>query len=206
MEERRLGRVLLWGLVLSAWFSSVFYGADLITAHRPLNVVPHMAWELRLPFLPWLAPVYLSVHILLGAAPLLLATRRELDALGLALCADVLVAGIGFILYPARLAFPSTPDPESWPAVFRFADWINGDFNLVPSLHVALSVTCVAVCARRMPGWCASALWLWPGAIGVSTLFLHQHHVIDVATGWLLGAASGRLSLPRVVPMNQSQV
>ena len=107
MREKRLGFAARWMAVLGAWFSLIFYGADWISAHRPRHVVPHFAWELQLPFVPSLALVYLSVNFLLPVAFLILPTRREVRALALALCAEVLVAGLGFILYPAQLAFAS---------------------------------------------------------------------------------------------------
>ena len=198
MREKRLGHAALWLAVLGAWFSLIFYGADWITAHSPRHVVPHFSWELRLPFVPWLALVYLSMNILLPTAFLALPTRREIRTLTLALCADVLIAGIGFILYPAQLAFAAAHDAGTWTAVFQFADRVNGDYNLVPSLHIALAVTSVSACARRAKPW----WWLWAVAIAVSTLLTHQHHVIDVASGWLLGIAGGRLYRG----MNQSQL
>ena len=34
-------------------------------------------------------------------------------------------------------------------------------------------------------------VWAWATVIVASTLLLHQHHVLDVATGWPLGLAGG---------------
>ena len=193
--RNRLGYVALWIAVLGAWFSLVFYGADWLTAQRPRHVVPHFAWELQLPFVPSLALVYLSVNILLPTAFVLQPTRREVRMLALALCADILVAGVCFILYPAQLAFEP---PLVAGTIFRFVDRLNGDYNLIPSLHIALAVTSVSACATRAkPLW-----WLWAAAIAVSTLLTHQHHVIDVASGWLLGIAGGRMYRG----INQSQL
>lgn len=206
MGEKTLGYAVGWGGVLGAWFSLIFYGADAITAQRHLHVPPHFVWELRLPFVPAVTVVYLSIHLLLAAAPVLVRTRRELRALALALCADVLVAGVGFILYPSELAFPAPPTSGIWFPIFHFADELNGTYNLVPSLHVALSVTCVAAYARRVAGRRALRLWLWAVAISISTLLMHQHHVIDVTTGWLLGIAGARLNRWLEIPPNQSQV
>ena len=206
MREKRLGYAVMWALVLGAWFSLIFYGTDWIASQRPRHVPPHFGWELELPFIPSLTFVYLTIHLVLAIAPLLLLTRRELRALGLALCMDVLLAGIGFISYPAQLAFPPPPNPGAWTALFHFADRLNGDYNLVPSLHVALTVTCIAVYARGVRARCAAGFWLWAGAIAVSTLLTHQHHVIDVVAGWLLGILGARLYQRLVAPANQSQV
>src|SRR5882724_5804515 len=77
MGEKRLGYAVGWAVVLGVWFSLIFYGADAITAQRLRYVPPHFAWELRLPFVPAFTIVYLSIHLLLAMAPMLLLTRRE---------------------------------------------------------------------------------------------------------------------------------
>jgi membrane-associated phospholipid phosphatase len=66
------------------------------------------------------------------------------------------------------------------------------EYNMVPSLHVALSVCCVAIFVRRATAFGRVLLWSWAAAIALSTLLTHQHHVIDAVTGWLLGLAVSR--------------
>jgi membrane-associated phospholipid phosphatase len=80
----------------------------------------------------------------------------------------------------------------AWEGSVRFFKWLALAHNLVPSLHVALSVVCVAVYARRagLPG--KMLLWLWAGVIAASTLLLHQHYLLDVLTGAALGWAGVR--------------
>jgi len=181
---------------VTALFVLVFYGADWLTAQRTWRVPVAIPWELSLPFCPWAVAVYMTVHPLMWAAPFALESAREVRVLCWSLAVVIVVAGIGFLLCPAQLAFPAPGSGQS--ALFQFADWLNGDYNLVPSLHVALAVTCVSAYATR-----ARLLWwTWAAAIAVSTLLTHQHHVIDVVSGWLLGIAGGRLYRG----MNQSQL
>lgn len=186
---------MVWGSLVTALFGVVFYGADWLTAHRQLRIPVAMPWELALPFWPWMIWAYMSIYPLMWLAPFVLETPRQVRTLCWSLAGVIVAAGIVFLLCPAQLAFTSPNNPS---ALYHFADRLNGDYNLVPSLHVALAVTCVGVYAVR-GRW---LWWLWAAAIVASTLLTHQHHVIDVATGWLLGIAGARLHRG----MNQSHV
>ena len=66
------------------------------------------------------------------------------------------------------------------------ADTMNLEYNLVPSLHVAMSIVCVDIYSRRAGYFVKSVLWVWGCAIALSTLVTHQHHVLDVITGFVL--------------------
>ncbi|MEX2138993.1 MAG: phosphatase PAP2 family protein [Pirellulales bacterium] len=122
-------------------------------------------------------------------APFLLRTQRELRALAGALVASILVASVCFLLWPAEAAFSEPEDLGIWAGLYHAADRINLRYNMVPSLHVALSIATVSILARRVTRWVAALLWSWGALISLSTLLTHQHHLLDVATGAVLGIA-----------------
>src|SRR5947209_2059682 len=68
-------------LPLSYLFSKIFFsiygGTSLLAGLRRVRPDFHFAWELRLPFIPWLAIVYLSVPLLLLLTPFILRTWRS---------------------------------------------------------------------------------------------------------------------------------
>jgi membrane-associated phospholipid phosphatase len=66
-------------------------------------------------------------------------------------------------------------------------------YNLIPSLHVALSTATLAAYGTCRGAWGRILLAVWGGLIGLSTLLTHQHHVVDVVTGLLLGWAGYQL-------------
>ena len=98
------------------------------------------------------------------------------------------IAGIGFLFIPADLAYPPVTETElgRWATLYHIADALNLTYNLVPSLHVALTVGCVAAFSTRTGALGKVLLWSWAAAIALSTLLTHQHHIVDVVTGWLL--------------------
>lgn len=169
------------------WFLLVYVGCDTITAHRTLRVRIHLAAELNLPFVPETVLIYMSIYLLFLAAPFILRQRLEFLVLAITLNLVILISGICFLLLPAQLAFAPPANLGAFPALFRFADRLNLTYNLVPSLHVALSVTCLAVFARRASRMGKILLWSWAVAIAISTLLTHQHHILDAITGFGLG-------------------
>jgi membrane-associated phospholipid phosphatase len=181
----------------AVWFALIYGGADYVTGRRATRIPVNFAWESRIPFVAPAAWLYMSVYALFAMAPFVLRSP-EIIALGAALAVDALVAGVTFLLVPSALAFPPIPATADPPgvtsAVYGFADWLNLRYNLLPSLHVALSVTCVAAYAERASGIGKAILWTWASAIAVSTLLTHFHHVADVVTGFALGLIGYRVT------------
>ncbi len=174
-------------LIGAVWFVIVYGGCDAFTAHRVQRLRVHLDAELLIPFIPETVLLYSSIYLLFLAAPFILRQRQDFLRLAIQLDLTILLAGIGFLLIPAQLAFRPESDLGIFPGLFRFADKLNLTYNLVPSLHVALSVACVAAFAPRASCLGAVCLWAWAVAISASTLLTHQHHVLDVLAGWALG-------------------
>ena len=189
-----------WALSLlnAAWFALVFCGCDALTAHRTLRVSVDFAAESRIPLVPGMVAVYMSIYLLFLAGPFIVRSRREFRALIVTLAAVILYGGIGFLFIPARLGFaaPSQDELGAWAGLFHLADRLNLTYNLVPSLHVALTNVCVAAFSRHARGMGKALLWIWAVAIAVSAVLTHQHHVLDIVTGWLLASLAVKLVRP----------
>ncbi|WP_418318050.1 phosphatase PAP2 family protein [Piscinibacter sakaiensis] len=177
--------VLLAALRLAALFAVVFYGADALTALRETRFQVHMAWELAMPYWPpaWL--IYFSVF----AVPLLpltmLPDTQHVRRWEWRMAMAVLLAGAIFVVLPAELAYPPA-DAGRWSPLADLAQLVAGRYNLLPSLHVALSLlTLQAVWPFAGPR-VRIALAVWYGLLVASVLLTHQHHVADVAAGLLL--------------------
>ena len=143
---------------VTVWFGLVYGGADWFTAQRTARVRVNLEAELSIPLIPSFTVVYMSIYPLFLAAPYVLRTRRDLTTLAIDLSLAILFAGIVFLLVPAQLAFAPSQNLGPWEGLFRFADRLNLDYNLVPSLHVASSVNLHRdVRASRDDGWPSDA-------------------------------------------------
>jgi membrane-associated phospholipid phosphatase len=184
----------LLSAVNGAWFGFVYGGCEWLTAHRTLRVPIHLPIELSIPLVPGALVVYMSIYILFLAGPFIVRDRTEFLTLIGSLALATLVGGIGFLLIPSSAAFAPPGDLGGWAGLFHFADRLNLDYNMVPSLHVALAVCCIAAFARHAsPRWRA-LLWIWAAAIALSTVLTHQHHLVDAVTGWGVGIGAYRMA------------
>ncbi len=181
----------------AVWFALVYGGCDWLTAHRTLRVPIHLPVELSIPLVPSAVVFYMSIYLLFLAGPFIIRERREFTALIRALALATLIGGIGFLLVPSQLAFAPPGDLGIWTDLFHFADRLNLDYNLAPSLHVALSVCCVASFGRHASRMGRALLWVWAAAIALSTMLSHQHHLVDVVSGWATGIFAFRFVGPR---------
>jgi protein-tyrosine phosphatase len=128
----------------------------------------------------------MSIDLFFIAAPFLCRTEEELQILSRRVIAAIIIAGLCFLLFPLRFAFPR-PHASGWlGAVF---DWFRGvdlPFNLFPSLHAALLLLLVDVYARNLRGVLLWAVMSWFFLIALSPLLTYQHHVIDIVGGFVL--------------------
>ena len=195
----QLRYAVLLSIANTLWFVLVYVGMDALTARRTFRVPVHFPAELAIPFVPAMTLFYMSIYLLFWMAPFVLRTRREFRALVITLAIAIFCGGIGFLLFPADLAFapPREEDLGIWAALFHFADKLNLTYNLLPSLHVAFAVICVAIFSARAPLAGKVLLWFWAAMVAASTVLLHQHHLLDVATGWLLALVCVRLIFDR---------
>jgi membrane-associated phospholipid phosphatase len=177
---------------VSILFVLVYVGADAWTARRAVRHRVDFSWEASMPFVPQTIWIYSSIYLVFAAVPFVLRSPREIAALAMALSAVILAGAAGFLLLPARLAYPAVPlsgDPVTL-ALFRASDRLNLEYNLLPSLHVALSSTTLGALATRARASGRLLLAACAVAIGLSTVLTHQHHVLDVAAGYAVAAAA----------------
>src|SRR6476620_1258443 len=175
---------------LSVLFLVVYSGCNWITGQRSHVGSFYFEWERAIPFVPFMILPYMSIDLFFIAAPFLCRTEEELRIFSRRVIAAIIIAGLCFLLFPLRFAFPR-PHANGWlGAVF---DWFRGvdlPFNLFPSLHAALLLLLVDVYARNLRGVLLLAVMSWFFLIALSPLLTYQHHVIDIIGGFVLAGYS----------------
>jgi hypothetical protein len=193
----------LWAAV-TIEFVIVFVGGDFVTAHRAERLHAFMPFELSIPLVPSTVIAYMSIYLIWIPAPFLLHERRQVNRLAIALALVILIAGIAFLAFPAELGFPPMADdlarldPGSasrWGPWLRLADLLNLDYDLIPSLHVAMFVTTAGAYACQSGRVGRVVLSLWSATVVASTVLTHQHHLIDAITGLALGLGGARIAV-----------
>jgi membrane-associated phospholipid phosphatase len=203
-----LRHFVLLSALLTVEFAVVFCGADGITARHSLRIHAYAQAELAIPLVPAMVVPYMTMYAIFYVAPFVLRSRADLDRLAGALARVIAIAGVAFVAFPAELGFPPVDVPGSmWNSWLHLADRLNLDYDLVPSLHVALFTVCAGTYAARASRAARALLAAWLVLVAASTVLTHQHQLLDVVTGLALGVwgAAGALALksarlPRAVP------
>jgi len=171
---------------LSALFLIVYGGCNWITAHRANVGTFYFRWERGIPFVPFFILPYMSIDLFFVGAPFLCRTDRELSVLAKRIALAILVAGICFLFFPLRFAFPR---PHADGALGALFDWFRGmdaPHNLLPSLHAAFTLILLDVYFRHTRGFARVAIMIWFVLIALSPVLTYQHHLIDIVGGFVL--------------------
>lgn len=178
-----LGCLALAGAV----FIVVYAGCNRFTATRGDIGTIFFEWERSIPFVPWMVIPYWSLDLFFCGAFFLCRSRAELRLLTLRLIVVVLASGACFLLFPLRFGW-ARPEPSGWTAIFFRALYANDmPYNLAPSLHISLRSLVWIVYGAHLRGRVRAVTKIWFILIGLSTMLVWQHHIMDVATGFLMG-------------------
>jgi membrane-associated phospholipid phosphatase len=180
------GEALVLAAAQTLWWLAIYHGTDWLTGLRAERVRIHLDAELKIPFIPAFVLVYRSTDVMFLLGPFILRTRQEIRGLTLTLAIVTALAGAGFLLMPAEPAFGSR-DSGAWEPLYAWNRRIVLNYNMVPSLHVALSVVTLSAYSVRRGIVGKGLLAAWGAAIAFSTLLTHHHHLLDVVTGLILG-------------------
>lgn len=171
------------GALLVLLWIVVYGGADFLAVQHAYRVRLHFDFELQIPLWPQFAAVYLSLFPMLWLSPFVLHEEDQLRQFATSLGWLIAISGIGFVLMPSIPAYDPPVVTGRSQAVFGLADYLNLDFNMLPSLHVGMAVLCAATYSRGTGRTAMVCFWTWAIAISASTLVTHQHHIADVVTG-----------------------
>jgi membrane-associated phospholipid phosphatase len=188
-------RVILTQVAL---FAVIYGGCNWLTSERDEVGHYYFAWELSLPFFPRMIWVYHSI-LLLFLVPLFLFSREQVQAIGRAFACVTLVGGMCFLLFPGVAGFPRNDFAhEAGLQALAFSILYHADnvHNVMPSLHVAYCALVILAIQKQLEDSHLRRLFgAWLLAIVCSTVLVHQHHLIDLPTGAILGYAGYRLFL-----------
>jgi membrane-associated phospholipid phosphatase len=178
---------LYWFFWVSIAFFSVYPSCNWITAQRAPALQLYVEPELAIPFIPAFIWVYLTLYLLFFLPPFFLGPA-SLKTLGKQLVCATVSCGIIFLLLPADLGFERTvPDDPFYGSLFTNMFAVDLPHNLVPSLHVTFSALILFSLIDASVLFAAKlALSAWLILICLSTLLVHQHHLLDVAAGLLV--------------------
>jgi len=185
-DGARLRGYALWAGWAGVAFFAVYPALNWLTSLRPSRYHLYVSPELGIPFVPQFIWAYLSMYALL-LLPMFLLPAARMPALGKQLIAGTVASGLLFLLLPADLGFMRTiPSDPTYANIYRTIFGIDRPHNLVPSLHVVWSSAIILACADVARPLGRGLLYVWLVTVVVSTVLVHQHHVLDLVAAILL--------------------
>jgi membrane-associated phospholipid phosphatase len=183
----------IWAFWVGVAFFSIYPICNWLTSNRSVTYALYHKAELSIPFIPEFFWVYISMYILFLLPPFLL-NASQLKSLGKQLVLSTVLAGVIFLLLPSQLGFERISlDDALYGGLFAQLFTIDLPHNLVPSLHVIFSaIIALSISEGIDKPVLRLLLWVWLALLCLSTLLVHQHHLLDVITGLLIAYAFNR--------------
>lgn len=150
-----------------------------------------------IPFIPaYIIPYGLWFLFIAGTGTIfLLKSRIDLEKTFLSINICMAIGLLAYFIYPSYITIrPKTYDKDIFSQCVKLLQEGDSPSSVCPSLHVAISIS---LCTGIMDSFFfKNRLWIKISSailtffICISTLFIKQHSIIDVAFGLMLGFAS----------------
>lgn len=190
MDEKRLKMIrqqLLVSLYCMLLFQLGYSGAAIYASQLAFVPAFTFSFERCIPFIPWMIVPYMSSGLFFALVPFFCRSRAELWGYAQRFSFITVVSICCFFLFPLRFSF-DRPTVEN-PALgffFAFLEKYDSPFNQAPSLHVAYACLFWSVIGKQLKGWIKWILGIWLVLMGLATLTVYQHHLIDVLAALIL--------------------
>jgi len=186
-------RAAVYALVLAPWLVA-YLAVERLGAPADARST-YLAWEARLPVLPWTEVVYLSTYLFVLLAPL--AARRARDLRTFAVrgaWATALIIPL-YLLVPLVAEAKPVPGDGLWQTLMRWERAGDAPVTAFPAFHLLWACLAADLYVASFPRW-RIAFRAMALAIAVSCVTTGMHAALDVAGGL---AAYGLLTRDRPI-------
>jgi len=175
-----------WAFLVGIAFFSVYPTCNWITSQREEVYQLYFISELSIPFIPEFYWLYISLYVLFILPPLFM-NVAELKLLGKRIILATIFSGIIFIIFPASLGFARVSPDGFYSELFSTLFMIDLPHNMAPSLHIVYStLILIGVSTSTKNNLVKIIVLFWLGLLSISTLLVHQHHIIDIISAFVL--------------------
>ena len=186
-SQTRIKALFKWGLIGAFTCSGIYLGTNEIAAQRTSFYQLYFEFEREIPMVPWMIHIYNSFHILLFMNFLIIKDPLKIKAIAISLISSSAIASVFFLLLPAELGFSRTENIQCYELWYNALHWLDHPHNLVPSLHITFSALSAYVISTEMGSVFLRLIFLlWFLLICSSIVLVHQHHLIDIVSGFVL--------------------
>lgn len=186
-----VGVCLFMGLFVLIYGSCNYYASSL-----PTNSLYKVFFDFEkdTPFIPASILIYRSLDVLLILALFTIHHKYYVNYYK-TMIITVFIAAFFFILFPGKIGYIWPKEVDQFKLLYEMLYALDKPHNLAPSLHITytfitLEVMKYSIGKNRYVNIIAH---LWMIAMCFAVLFTHQHHLLDIVTGFILGLLSMKL-------------
>jgi len=177
----------IWGslcvLLCTVLYLSSNCIAETLLSHHQL----YLECEKDIPQVPGMILFYESYFLLVLLSFICAKSRKNIRALSITMMVSSVIACAIFLLFPGELGFSRTMNIQGYESMFEALHRMDKPHNLYPSLHITFSAISAFTLLRHTQKKCMQVfLILWVMMISLSVILTHQHHLFDIATGFVL--------------------
>ena len=167
------------------------------------HFLPLTILDIKIPFWPWTALIYVSVYIFPLSIGFLVDRKEDLYPILGSFLIMATACTLVFVFYPT--AYPRPPlTGENGSFILRIVRSLDTPANCLPSQHVAIGFLSAFFVQRYNRLWGSVALVLGI-FIAISTLTTKQHYIWDVVAGYFLARIIFALASLKLVPSKVAQ-
>ena len=190
-KEKLLFFLKKLSIVLFTWIF-IYGGTNWISSQRHDLYAFYFPWELKIPLIPEMIFIYLSVYIV-PIVHLFLLTKEEMSEGTKTLVFSIIISGVLFLLIPTKIGYPWPPPTDRYPFFFGLVKTLDLPHNLFPSLHITLAYIFSRLLMRSGQNVLNFLCCLWFVSVCFSIILVYQHHIVDILGGLLVGQLSWHL-------------
>jgi len=192
--ESHLSEKLKYGAVTLSFCTGLYLITNRISSGFENTSQMFLQWELGIPLIPYCIILYTSFYLLLALGFLSCPTRLELKNFSCQMMLSSVIACSIYLGFPSELGYSRMESAGVFQPIYNLLYVLDKPTSLYPSLHITFSYLALFfVLAQTKQIVCRVFLLLWFLGICVSVVFVHQHHLFDIATGLALGVLVRRV-------------
>jgi len=196
---------VIWvALVFFVGFTFLWTASHQFSDMRAVRYPLYFEWEASIPFQAWAVPLYFTLDIFVALFPFVFRSWKEAFAPVGTLLVQTAIAAPFFVLVPIAVGYQNDMSSGVWGeylfdplGLHNLSQW-----NHAPSLHVAYAFTIAWTIGKKFGTTAMAIGLLWATAVSISTMLVHEHHLICVITGFILFV----VTIPTVYPWLQRKV
>ncbi|MAU75747.1 MAG: hypothetical protein CL831_02610 [Crocinitomicaceae bacterium] len=182
-----LKAMAIWGSLCVLLCTVLYLSSNCIAETLLFHHQLYLEFEKDIPQVPGMILFYESYSLLILLSFICAKSPKNIRALSITMMVSSVIACTIFLLFPGELGFSRTMNIQGYESMFEVLHRMDKPHNLYPSLHITFSaISAFTLLRHTQKKRMQVLLILWVIMIALSVILTHQHHLFDIATGFVL--------------------